>query len=84
MRQCLSKMWPLMMWLVAWLLGCLVFQDRVSLYIPGYPRTCSVDQTGLKLTEICLLLPPKCQIKGFTTTAGLVVVSFVVVVPRLA
>jgi hypothetical protein len=27
--------------------------------IPGYPRTCFVDQAGFKLTEIRLLLPRK-------------------------
>jgi hypothetical protein len=30
-------------------LGFLVFQDRVSLYSPGYPETHFVDQAGLKL-----------------------------------
>ena len=41
-------------------LSFLVFQDRVSLYNPGCPGTCSVDHTGFKLTEIHLPLPPKC------------------------
>ena len=36
------------------------FQDRVSLCSFGAcPRTCSVDQAGLKLTEINLPLPPE-------------------------
>jgi hypothetical protein len=30
------------------------------LYNFGCPRTSSVDQAGLKLTEICLPLPSKC------------------------
>jgi hypothetical protein len=34
-----------------------VFQDRVLLCSPGCPGTCSVDQDGLELTEICLPLP---------------------------
>jgi hypothetical protein len=29
----------------------------------GNPGTCSVDQAGLKLTGIHLLLPPKCWYK---------------------
>jgi hypothetical protein len=37
-----------------------VFQDGVSLCSPGCPGTCSVDQAGLELTEICLLLPSEC------------------------
>lgn len=37
-------------------LGFLLFCDRVSLRSPGWPRTCSVDETGL-LT--CWPLPPK-------------------------
>jgi hypothetical protein len=38
----------------------LVSQDRVSLYIPDCLRTHSIDQAGLKLTEIHLPLPPDC------------------------
>ena len=41
----------------------LTFRDRVSLCIVGaYPEACFVDQAGLELTEICLLLPllPEC------------------------
>ena len=34
------------------------FFKTVSLCSPGCPRTYSVDQTGLKLTEICLPLSP--------------------------
>ena len=38
-----------------------VFWDRVSLCkSPGCPGTHYVDQDGLKLTEICLPLPPEC------------------------
>jgi hypothetical protein len=33
------------------LLVCSVFQDRVSLYSPGCPGTCSVDQAGLELRD---------------------------------
>lgn len=36
------------------------FGDKVSLYIPGYLRTLHIDQAGLKLTKICLPLPPQC------------------------
>ena len=39
---------------------CLFVWDRVSLCDPGCPGTCSVDQTGLELTEILLSLPLKC------------------------
>jgi hypothetical protein len=34
--------------------------DHVSLPNPGLPRTPNVEQVSLKLTEIHLLLPPKC------------------------
>jgi hypothetical protein len=37
-----------------------VFQNRVSLCSPGCPKTHSVDQAGLKITEIHLPLPPEC------------------------
>jgi hypothetical protein len=38
-----------------------IYLDRVSLCpSPGCPGTLSVDQAGLKFTEICLPLPPKC------------------------
>jgi hypothetical protein len=36
------------------------YLKQVSLCSPGCPGTCSVDQAGLELTEICLLLPSKC------------------------
>jgi hypothetical protein len=36
-----------------------VFRDRVSLHSLGCPRTCSVDQAGLRLTEIHWPLPHK-------------------------
>ncbi|CAH6888699.1 Scfd2 [Phodopus roborovskii] len=40
--------------------------NEVSLcYISGCPGTCSVDQVGLELTEICLPLPPECWTDGF-------------------
>ena len=35
----------------------------------GWPATHYVDQAGLRLTEICLLLPPECwDLKVCTTT----------------
>ncbi|KAM7337936.1 hypothetical protein ACRRTK_004055 [Alexandromys fortis] len=37
------------------------FQGRISVCNnPGCPRARAVDQAGLKLTEIRLLLPPEC------------------------
>jgi hypothetical protein len=42
--------------LLSFLLFC--FQTR-SHYSPGWPRTHSVDQAGLELTEIHLSLPPE-------------------------
>ena len=42
------------------LLRVLVFQDRISQCSLGCPGTHFVDQADLKLTEICLPLPPKC------------------------
>ena len=46
------------------------FQDRVSLCSSGCPRSHSVDQAGLDLTEILLLLnpSPSAGIKGVCTT----------------
>ena len=38
---------------------CFVFQDRVSLCSPGYLGTHYVDQTGFKLSETSLPLPPE-------------------------
>jgi hypothetical protein len=43
-----------------WSFVVVVFQDRVSLFSPGFSGTCSVDQAGLELTELRLPLPPKC------------------------
>ena len=40
------------------------FFETVSLCSPGSLITCSVDQAGLELMEICLPLPAKCWIKG--------------------
>jgi hypothetical protein len=36
-------------WSIGHVFFFLIFQDRVSLYSPGYPGTYSVDQAGLKL-----------------------------------
>lgn len=36
-----------------------LFRDLVCLCSPGYPSTLSVEQTGLKLTQICMILSPK-------------------------
>lgn len=36
------------------------FQYMVSLYNLNYPRTHSVEKTGLKPAEICLPMPPEC------------------------
>jgi hypothetical protein len=53
---------------------CVCFQDRISLCSPGCPGISSLDQAGLKLTDICLPLPPKCwepttaQLPLFTIT----------------
>ena len=55
---------PLMSPLVSFLsplslsLWCL--RQGFSVLSPGYPETCSVDQAGLELTEICLTLCPEC------------------------
>jgi hypothetical protein len=35
----------------------LFFEDTVFLCSPGWPRTWYIEQVGLKLTEIFLLLP---------------------------
>ena len=46
---------------LGFVLLCFYTWDRVSLYnSPGCPRTCSVDQTGLELTETHLPLVPEC------------------------
>jgi hypothetical protein len=49
-----------------------LFGVRVSLFIPDCTETHSVDQVGLKLTEICLPLPlPRVlALKACTTTLG--------------
>ena len=41
---------------------CLFFKTGF-LCSPGSPRTHSVDQAGLELTELHLPLPPECRIK---------------------
>ncbi|EGW13389.1 hypothetical protein I79_014494 [Cricetulus griseus] len=47
----------------------LVFQDPDSLYnSSGCPGIHSVDQAGLKLTEICLAVSQMLRLKAFTTT----------------
>ena len=45
-----------------WLGFCLfvLFWYRILFLAPGCPATRSVDQAGLKLTEIRLPLPPEC------------------------
>jgi hypothetical protein len=43
----------------------LIFWDRVFLCSPGWPRTQSLNQTGLELTEKCLLLA---GVKGVAST----------------
>lgn len=42
-------------------LSIFVFQYRVSLSIPGYSGTNSVDQAGFGFTEIHMSLPPECR-----------------------
>ena len=47
---------------VVWLVGGLICLFKTG-FLPitlAVPRTCSVDQADLKLTEICLPLPPEC------------------------
>jgi hypothetical protein len=42
-----------------------LFVETESHYVaPGCPETHSIDQSGLKLTEIHLPLLPKCWFKG--------------------
>lgn len=36
------------------------FKESISLCSPNWPGNCDVDQTSLKLTEVCLTLPPEC------------------------
>ena len=47
------------------------FQDRVSLYSPGYTGTHSVDQTGLKLRNLPASASQVLGLKTCTTTAWL-------------
>lgn len=49
---------------VAVCLCLLTVKDRVSLYIPHWLRTCSVDKAVLQLSEICLLCLLMVGIKG--------------------
>ena len=57
----IHSFWPFFNFWVLFLCLFLVFQDRFSLFSFGAcPGTHSVDQAGLKLTEICLPLPPEC------------------------
>ena len=39
---------------------CMYVFETVSLYSPGCPGIHCIDQAGLKLIEICLLLPSEC------------------------
>ena len=45
------------------------FQDRVSLYSPGYPGTHSVDQSGLELINLPASASPVLELKVCATTA---------------
>jgi hypothetical protein len=49
-----------------------VFQDRVSLCIPGCPRTHSVDQAGLELRNLPASASQMLGLKACATTARLV------------
>jgi len=56
-----SSSFHIVLFLFVWLIDCfLVFEDRFSLCSPGCPETHSIDQAGLKFTDISLPLPPKC------------------------
>jgi hypothetical protein len=55
--------------LVGWLVGFDFFQDRVSLYSPGYPETHSVDQAGLELRNLPASASQVLELKACTTTA---------------
>jgi hypothetical protein len=46
-----------------------VFQDRVSLYSPGCPGTCSVDQAGFKLRDPPASASRMLGLKACATTA---------------
>jgi hypothetical protein len=47
-----------------------VFRDRVSLYSPGCPGTCSVDQAGLKLRNPPASASQVLGLKGCATMPG--------------
>jgi hypothetical protein len=49
----------------------LFFQDRVSVFSPGYPGTHSVDQAGLKLRNLPASALQVLELKAYATTAGL-------------
>ena len=49
----------------------LVFQDRVSLYSPGYPGTHFVDQAGLKLRNPPASASQVLELKACATTTRL-------------
>jgi hypothetical protein len=52
-------------------LFCFVFQDRVSLYSPGCPGTCSVDQAGLELRDLPASASQVLGLKACATTLRL-------------
>jgi hypothetical protein len=53
-----------------------VFQDRVSLYIPGCPGTHFVDQAGLKLRNMPASASQVLGLKACATTPGLLLLFF--------
>lgn len=52
---------------VCYVLG---FGDWVLLCIPVWPRTQSIEQAALRLTELCVPLLPKCWLKARATMPG--------------
>ena len=54
------KLTALLFFSILIVVSVFIFQDRVSLCVPGRLRTCSVDQASLECTEILLLMPPEC------------------------
>jgi hypothetical protein len=48
-----------------------VFQDRVSLYSPGCPGTCFVDQAGLELRNLPASASRVLGLKACVITPGL-------------
>jgi hypothetical protein len=60
-KQCVPRLFYLFIYLKIYLK---VFQDRVSLCIPGCPGTHSVDQAGLKLRNPPACASPSAGIKG--------------------